>query len=261
MTLLDWVAENHWQGTGPAKVGGAGFIGPYVAGLNEGIDEYCAAHTDQFTNLGTFLSPWTTYDWTTEITALLDCDYVCPPSTSYGFYAFVEQYRAAEAAASKATPATFLMTDAHPSYLGAVVEAVGWDALDGSLDVFWNGWWGEDREIVELAEELVSRYHDTADEIIAGGISYMGSFHMNMVMLELIAAYCNSLDNPADEFTSEGLYEFAQTHSASYDGQEEWGYTETRRWPHDYVGVYEWSADDQDIVRLVDEWIPVVLEP
>jgi len=229
-------------------------MGAYQDGLHKGLIDYAAAHPTQFECVHTSLTPYSV-TWDTQVAALMECDYIIPPSTGAGFTTFITEFRDAGGTAK------FLTTDSHPAYFGDAVEAAGWDYLDGSLALFWNGWWGEtDREIVALAEQLVDLYHADATEIMAGGLAYMGSFHMNAVMFDILAAYINSLDSPAD-FTGEGLYEFLQTYSATWDGYETWGYTTDIRWPHSYAGLYEWNAEAEDLVRKATEWLPIVFEP
>jgi len=177
-----------------------------------------------------------------------------PPATGAWLTAFTRQYRDAGGEAK------FLWTDSHPSYIEMVVEEVGWEALDGTLAVFINGWWGEtDLEIVALAEQLLTTYHDDADAIMASGLGYIGSFHMNSLMLDVLAAYLNSVGGP--NFSGEGLYEFTLTYTGSWDGYEDWGYTPDTRYPSGYVGIYEVSADAEDLVRLDEDWLPIVYEP
>jgi hypothetical protein len=46
----------------------------------------------------------------------------------------------------------------------------------------------------------------------------------------------------------------------TWDGYEEWNLTGTKRYTWNYTGIYEWSAQQGDIVRKVPEWLPLVLD-
>jgi hypothetical protein len=46
----------------------------------------------------------------------------------------------------------------------------------------------------------------------------------------------------------------------TWEGDEEWNFTSTKRYNWNYLGIYEWSAQQGDLVRKVPEWLPLVLD-
>jgi len=255
-TVLKWAEDNdpNFPTGRKVKLGGAGWVGPYQAGLQQGLTNLATAYPDTYEVVGLYQTMYAV-TWDAEVAALLDCDYIIPPSTSYGMTSFITQYRAAGG------QATFVTSDAHPSYLGMAIAACGWDAIDGTLGCFVNGWWNDAGfQIVDLAQTLVHAYHDNAEEIIAAGMGYIGSFHLNSVVLTMLAGYLNSLDNKAD-YSGEGFNTFASTFSGEWTGYEPWAYTATKRWPFDYVGLYLWSETVGTLTRHATEWLPAVYLP
>jgi hypothetical protein len=256
-TLLDWIANNDsdFPEGRPAKIGAVGMMGPYAMNLQAGIEAYANAHPEQFDYVGGYLVDWTTVTWSPEVDSLKDCDYVLLPSTGFAIPGFIGEYHNA------GHTAKFIGTDAHPAYLGLMVDGVGWDAFDGMLFALPNRWWTEDAEVPNLANQLLAEYRSTgeAEQIKWAGISYIGSFGMWYAAINVIAEAIDAVG--PENFDSQALYNTATSFSMAFGGCEEWSYTGTKRTSWNYLGVYEASAADKDLVRKHPDWLPVRYSP
>lgn len=256
-TMLNWIAENDWdyEANGPAKIGAVGMVGPYQEFLQMGMEDYAEAHPDQFEWVAGHMVDWTTTTWAPEVESLAECDYILPPSTGFSVSGYIGEYQDA------GYTATFIGTDAHPSYLGLMAQDIGWEGFDGMLFSLPNRWWSEDAEVPNLANQLLEDYHSEseAEQIKWAGISYIGSFGMWYAALNVLAEAINEA-GPAN-FDSQALYDTAQNFSMTFGGCEEWNYTETKRTNWNYLGIYEADASVQDLVRKDPAWQPVRYEP
>ncbi len=249
-TLLKWIAENDWDyaSKGPAKVGGAGWIGPYFESLLNGMEEYCDAHPDQFTWEGGYLTNFSQI-WTPEVEALKDCDYVMPPGG--GWPTFGREFRDAGGIGK------FICFESQAAYIGLSAQSIGWDGIDKSLVTLPNRWWNEDTQIPNLAKQLLSEKHpDSVDEIIQAGTSYIGPIGAYYAALSIIADTLSTYG--PQNFNSKVLYDTAQSFSMAYGGCEELNFTDTKRVSWNHLGVYEVSAAEEDIVRKDTDWQPLV---
>ncbi len=78
-------------------------------------------------------------------------------------------------------------------------------------------------------------------------------------MLEILR---ETIDTTGPEnFNSEVFYEKAQSYSLTLDDVQMHSYTETKRTSLDHMGIYRLDGAEQDLFRLVPDWIPVVYEP
>lgn len=256
MTLLKWIAENDWdyETLGPAKVGAVGWVGPYDEPLHGGLETYANAHPEQFEWVGSYVNNFS-FTWGPEVEAVKDADYVFLPSTGGGIPTFIREYRAAGGTAK------FMATDAQPAFLGLILDAVEWEGIDDTLFIFPNRWQTEDYEIPNLCNELLNKYHDPSDveSIQYGGISYIGSFGMWYGALSVLAESINTVG--PQNWTSADLYDTASGFSMTFGGCEEWNWTDTKRTSFNYLGIYEASAEAQDLVRKDPAWHPVLNEP
>ena len=249
-TLLKWIAENDWdwETNGPAKVGGAGWYGPYWQELGEGAEQYCEEHPEQFTWIGAQLNNYQQM-WDTEVAALKDADYVFPPGA--GMMSFIPAYR------NSGATAKFIGNDSHAPFFNYAAQAAGWDALDGWIFAMPNRWWNEDAEIPNLAADLIEAYHPGKyEDFKGGGSSYIGpigQFYGPFMMVKETVERVG-----AENFTSQALYETATSFSMAYGESEEWNFTDTKRTPWNSLGIYKLSAAEQDLVRADPEWQPIV---
>lgn len=111
---------------------------------------------------------------------------------------------------------------------------------------------------MQLALELIDKYHpDKADELIHAGIGYIGSFHQMYGWLEILAKAVE--DVGIENLDGQAIYNTAIGFSTTWEGFEEWGFSQTKRYSWNYTGIYEWSKEAEDLVMITD-WLPLVLE-
>ncbi len=246
-TLMKWIAKNDPdfpQGR-PAKIGAANWEEPQSHAVFEGMEEYANAHPNQFEWVGGYLTG-RTFFWGPEVDALKDCDYVMPPMA--GLVPFAKEYRAA------GHEAKFIGIDGQAAFLGLVGDANLWDELDGMLFSLSYGYWTDNSELIDLANQLV-RDHPNAEHVMSNGTSYLGPFIAYQGMLAMLAETINNVG--PENFTSQAFYDVANSYSGLLDGRE-WGFSETRRTPINTIGIYELDASQQNLFRADPEWQPLV---
>lgn len=214
-----------------------------------GLEAYVKAHPDQFEWAGAHLTTFGSFNWDTEVEALKDCDYVIPPVP---MTSFVRQYR------DLGYTATFIGSDAHLAFFGLLDEADLWDECDGMLFSRETPWWNEEGDMISLTKEILYENRpDDAEKTMRSGYGYL-TVSSAYIMLELIAETVESV-GPRN-FTSQALYDTAQSFSLTYDGCEH-SYTETKRYSTNSHAMYELRAADKDIFRLSPEWYPIECVP
>ena len=252
-TLLNWIAENDWdyESNGPAKIGGASWIESYSQSFMDAMQEYAEAHPDQFEWIGGHLSNFT-FNWGAEAEALKDCDYVYPCISPV---AFVKEYRSIN------DTTKFIGGDPHLTWFSQVDAAQVWDEIDGTLYIRGGSlWWNEDEELINLAKEILYKYHpNNAEQIIREGAAYASVAGVCYPILEMIADAVETVG--AENFTSQALYDAAISYSQVFDEVEWAGFTQTRRYAYSNYLIYRASAADEDIIRADENWIPHLVEP
>jgi len=254
-TLLKWLAENDpdFPQDRPARIGAVG-EGDYAATQQKGLKEYCDAHPDQYKWVDGFLLDWTTVTFGSEVDALKNCDYVMPPSTGFFIGAFMGEYLNAGGSAK------FIWDDAQAAYLGMIIDALGWDAVDGTIVTLLNGWWTDDYEMPKLVNQLINEYRpDEADEMRKAGISYFGSFMQHYAWISILAKAINSVG--PENFNSQVLYDSAESFSMTPGGGAKWSFSPTKRSIPTAIGIYKCSKEAQDMVRLDPEWQLLIYKP
>jgi len=119
-------------------------------------------------------------------------------------------------------------------------------------------WWNETAPIVDLANDLLQEKHASkASEIIHAGIGYIGSFQQLYAFYQVLQQAVK--DVGAKNFDGQAFYDAATNFTTTWDGYQPWDLTATKRYTWNYSGVYEWSAQQQDIVRKVPDWLPLLL--
>lgn len=183
--------------------------------------EYCQAHPDKFDYVGSFIKQFVASGHTT----------------------------------------TFFAGSANPSFLGFLRDMCGWEALDGMLTSLNSRTWHEPYPIVDLAKEFLYRYRPgEAEKVIDSGTIYIGGFQGAYALLEILQQAIEGVG--AEDFDGQAFYDAAvryKTAGAIWEGYPEWGFTETKRYLVDHVGVYEWSAEAGDMVRVSD-WLSSEVE-
>ncbi|GAI79279.1 unnamed protein product, partial [marine sediment metagenome] len=150
-SALKWVSEEEWdwQTKGPTKVGCVGWSESAHIEVESGMKEYCLAHPDQFEWVGGFRTPVGSMTWSGEIAKLRDCDYVYPPSTGTGTVSFVNQFRAAGGGA------TFIGSSPLFAFTGLLIDACGWEKMDGTLTAGVLAWHEPVIAFDQLGKELL----------------------------------------------------------------------------------------------------------
>lgn len=245
-TLLSWIAENHWdwQTKGPARLGGASWNDAYSPHVFEAAQAYCEAHPDQFQWVGGYLTGYK-FTWTAEAEDLKDTDYVFVPGIMTNF---VKPYREAGG------EGTFLMGEPNLAFLGQLGDAGLWNEADGALVIRNTLWWNETGWLIDWTRQLLTIYHpEHADAIRDIGVGYLGAGSVYQ-MVEAIKAAVEAVG--PESFTSETLYQAAQSLSLKIDGLERFSFSPTKRCTTNYYVVYQLDAASQDLVRISDNWYP-----
>ena len=253
-TLLKWIAEEHWdRDQGIAKVGIVGWEEVVIVETSEGMEDYCQEHQDQFDYVGAFMTPFGTWTWTAEIEKLKDCDYIC--ATGIMMADFINQFQ------GRGYSATFIDVGVASAYRGYLVEKSGWEALDGTLSANVSLYRDQSTPMVEQAKMILQRYHPgEVEDILDEGLSYTGGWHNLTAAFEILKQAIE--EGGAENFDGQAFYDAAveyRTTSPMWEGYPEgWGFTETKRYLVNDVTIYEFDADAEDMVRIIDDWLPLV---
>jgi len=250
-TILKWISEEDWDyAKGIPKLG---FVAWYVSsGIDQekAVSEYCQTHPDKFDYVGGFLPPSGTMSFGPEAEALKDCDYIAVMSTSIGY--FIRDFRA------RGFDAVFVSETSAGVFEGWFVDMIGWEGLDGFLGLETWRMWDEPYPNVELATELLYKYHpDKAEEIIYMGSSYVGIFANGLPLFQIVEKAIEEVG--AENFDGQAFYNVAVNFEVQFEGYPKWFFTETRRYLANEVAVYKWSAEAEARVRVSD-WLPLVME-
>ncbi|MBL7119076.1 MAG: ABC transporter substrate-binding protein [Dehalococcoidia bacterium] len=250
-TLLKWISEEDWDySQGIPELGFVGWRVPAAVDQEKAISEYCQAHSEKFDYVGGRLPPPGTMRFTAEVEQLKDCDYIVIYTTSIPYFIRDFQVREFEA--------TFLADSSAGSFQGWVVDMVGWEDVDGFLSLEICRMWGEPYPNVELAEELLYKYHPAkADEIVYAGSSYVGAFSNMLPLFQILEKAIEEVG--ADNFDGQAFYNAAENFEVQYEGYPKWFFTETRRYLMGHGAIYEWSAEAEDRARVSD-WLPLIEE-
>lgn len=254
LTLMSWVNQNGkstWSDypTKP-KIGTAGYNFSPAKDETSAVKDYCLAHPDQFEWVNDFIVPYGTVSWASAVEGLKDCDLVfmgvvgsLMPTT------FVDQYRAAGGKAK------FILSDAMPAYLGAVVDKVGWNAIDGAVGCLDWGWWTYDSTEIDLVRELLFKNHpNQALAIIHAGVGGVGGGVMAHYCVELIRAAVEKTG--AKGFSSQAFYDLLTGDlSVQLPGYPELTFGDRRDGQH-YMMMWRYSAADQNLIAASD-WIHI----
>lgn len=119
-------------------------------------------------------------------------------------------------------------------------------------------WWNEEGELIDLTKKIYHQNYPDSDpeEDIMTGSTYMAVYHF-FIMLDIIKNAAEAVG--PENVDSEALYDAAQSYTLAVDGIEDmYSFSETKRFGHNYVAVYEVSAAEEAIVRADAEWIPIV---
>lgn len=253
MTLLKWISENDWdwETKGPAKIGSAGWEETYAIDCRDAVRDYTQAHPDQFEYVAGPLTPMGSLTWSGQVRVLQGCDYVFPPTTGTGITTFMREFR------DKGGTAKFIGSDAQTAYRGLIVDSLGWTGIDGMICAVAARWWNEPCTTVNLARELLYKYHPRqADDTVYSGMGYIGGFQQFYGFFQIIQEAAK--DVGVENLDGQAIYDTAVGFEMTWDGYEQWDFTTTKRYAWNHVAILEWSAEQQDIVRKVPEWLSPV---
>jgi hypothetical protein len=163
---------------------------------------------------------------------------------------FVKEYR------EMGYQGKFLASPAQAAFLGLITDARLWDELDGAYFILPSGWWTDDNYIINRTKELLYANHpDKAAEIMADGASYIAIDGIYQ-MLDIIG---DAVEIAGPEgFNSDTLYKAAQSFSQEVNGVTRASFSPTKRSSIDRVGIYRASGVEEDLVRVQEEWYPVL---
>jgi len=252
--FLKWISEEYWDEARPAKIGSVGWGEPYHVEITEAIEEYATAHTEDFEYVAGIIAPSGTVNWSADINTLIDCDYVWIPSTGTDTVTFAQQFR------DHGGTSTFINGDAMDAFRGLLLDAVGWDGMEGSISAHGSTrFWGEPYPVIELGEEILNMYHaNEAAEIIYGGIGYIGGFQQARAFLDVLQKAIEKVG--AESFNGQAFYDTAIETEVTWEGYEPWGFAPNKRYAWGYIGIYKWSESADNIIRFVPDWIPNLIE-
>ncbi|MBM4462737.1 MAG: ABC transporter substrate-binding protein [Chloroflexi bacterium] len=256
-SLLQWVSDSLWDYDTQRipKIGLAGWSDPSSHNLDKAIKEYVEKHPGKFDYMGGYFSAvgTTIFKGTTE--KLKDCDYI----TSGSGMAMPYILRELRAIDSKAR--LIDATGSVGSFKGFYVDLVGWEIIDGTLFTNQSIYWNESTPIVDLAKTLLHQYRPSeAEEIIKAGVGYVGAAHQTTAILEVLQQAIQKVGT--ENFDGQAYFDAAigyKTTSAMWEGYPEWGFSQTKRYLMDHNVIYEFSAREQDLLRITD-WLPMVKE-
>ena len=253
-TLLKWISDNDWDyGQGISKIGMAAWNDPLGVLVDKATKEYVQNHPGKFDYVGAYHAPAGTVIFAAEAKKLEDCDYV-----TSGGYPSIYLLRDLRAIGSKAK-----MIDGVSSMLSykkLFVDVVGWEGVDGTLTTNESWYWNDSSPFVDLAKELLQRYRPSqAVEIMDAG-GYVGPATQVIAIFEVLQQAIQKVG--AENFDGQAYFDAAidyKTTSPIWKGCPQWGFGQTKRYLIDHHALYEFSASEQDVVRITD-WLPQLME-
>ena len=252
-TFLKWISENHWDYGAKRRVPKVGIVGwREASGIDKehSIKNYCQAHPDKFKYVGSVMAPAGTMSYGGEIEVLKECDYICIADTIVGIpnRDFL----------ARGYHPTVIIDSAGPAFKGFAVDVAGWEAMDGTLCIETQRCWWDPSPVVELARQILHRYHpDKEQEWIDAGSSYGGGFITQSIFLEMIRHAVEQVG--AENFNGQAFYDASLDFELQYEGHPRWYFTETERTCIHDVAIIEFSAEAKDMIRVSD-WMPLVKE-
>ncbi|MCP4612414.1 MAG: ABC transporter substrate-binding protein [Planctomycetes bacterium] len=254
-TMLDWLVENdpNFPQDRPAKIGGMGMQDPYVEGWINGLTSYCD-NNPKWELEDAYVVGWTTMTFAPEVDGLKDCDYIIPPSTGFALPNFMAEYRQA------GHTATFLGNDAQNAFLGLMVDAAGWEVMDGMYLALPYTWYTDDAEVIDIIDYIFANYHSESEVggFMWSGGAYRGGFTQMRGIMLLLQGFFE--ENGLSTYDANALYEYLQSASIAIDGNT-WDYSSTDRQSWNSMGMMQADGAAEALVRVDDGWFPVVFEP
>jgi len=246
-TLLKWISDEHWDYTGGRRnprIGSVRGSTDYDAEVEQGVEKYCQGHPDLFEYVGSYPGG--------DVAALKDCDYVWIHRSASRVADFVRDFR------DKGYAATFLSTEALCLRKDYLVDACGWESLDGILTARSTPWWNEDTPMIRFAIELVPRYRpEQAEKIYYSGDGYLAGLQQAVLIVNILSGAIENVG--VENLNRKDVYHAAVATNLCLEGYPDWSFTTTKRYLADGVAIYEWIAHMEDLGRTTD-WLPLVTD-
>lgn len=252
-TTMKWVSENRWDySQGVPKIGSVAWSASIQMEVRQALKEYCQNHPDQYEWVGGFLVPMGTMTWSGEVEKLKECDFIVPGPIAFEAAGFIKEFY------DKGYTTTYVGSSSQLAVRGFLLDKCGWDAVDRMLCDGVSAWWNSAAPIVDLAKDILYRYRSgEAEDLIYAGSSYVGAFVQTYAIFEILK---NAIEEVGIEnFDSQAYYDAALKYKVTWEGYPAWSFSETKRYLVDYVDMYEWQREADDLVRVSD-WIPIVVE-
>ena len=254
-TVLKWISENRWDYVAEGRVPKVGVVGwdqPATIDLEKGVRAYCQANSDKFEWIGANKTPVGTTNFSGEVNKSKEADILVPFGHPAAF--IIRAFH------DKGYYPTFIADSTAAAYKGFYVNLVGWENLDGFLTT--DGqlqWWDVSNERIDLARELLQQWRPgQAEDMILAGSGYGGGFITQSILMEMIRQAVEQAG--AENFSGQALYNTAVNFEVQFGGHPKWYFTETDRAAIHDVLIHEWSADEQTLVRVTPDWLPLVTE-
>ncbi|RLC93514.1 MAG: hypothetical protein DRI40_08675 [Chloroflexi bacterium] len=250
-SLLDWVSTQPGYDNRP-KLASVAWDDPAQMERVRGAEEYCEDNPDRFDYIGSAIAPAGSFTWSGEIQEIKDCDIIHVACSGPAAATFIAEFRA------KGYDARIVSTYEMWAFQKLIEDKVAdKEALDGSWAVSPVGWWGDDCELWQQAEDQLCQYHpDEAAEVMAGwGTAYINAW-ANVILEDILRQ--TVAETGPENFTGEAFYNVATNWSKTYDGFEQWTYADGKRYCIRHVKMYEYDADLGTLVAVTDDWLPVI---
>ena len=250
--ILEYAGEQ-WDALNmgrPAKIGLVSWVSPTFYEYETGMD-YCTEHPETFDYVGAYATPVGGLTWSGEVAKLKDCDYVMIAAIGGLMPAtFAKEFRDKEE-----VHATFLGTDAVAAFKSLLIDKVGWEDMDGTITVHGWTWWTYDSPVVDYVIDILEKYRpDEVEETIASGIGGIGGGVQVYLYLEVLREAIEAVG--AENFDGQAFYDAAESFSTQWEGFKEVGWSATRRYASDWVNLWEWDKDVEDLVFI--KWAEVI---
>jgi len=245
--LLGWISDQWDYSQGKPTISAVDYNNGHSMAMCDAIRDYCA-ETGDFELIDSFIVPMGTMIFSGEIEKIKNSDYIFIPSFSLGEGTFVREFR------QKVDTGTFIGSLSQSAFLGLIVDLAGWEDADGMLVCLPSGTWGEDVPLIQLTEESLHKHHPgDAEDIIHSGTAYLTAFLTGYLYVDIVRAAVEEVG--AENFDGEAMYNAMINYKRTFEGYEEWSFTEYLRYAWHDTLVFRVSAQDQSLVRE-SGWLP-----
>jgi len=248
-TFMKWLEDSWPDYPTKPKVGCFGWNITYGIDHNKGAKEYAEANPDKFEWVGTYLAPYGTSTWSSEVESLKDCDYVICGAFAGGAAGFINEFRA------KGYTGRTVHTDSNMGFWDVYLAACGEEYLNGAIWLNNTGYPKTDtyptiellNDIVDSAGTAVQDAIDTLPQVVTA------CFLQFNYLVEMLREAVDQVENP-DDIDGDLLYDIITTMDFELTGYPSLGYTSTLRVSQLAGKVFEYSELAGDF-HEVHSWI------